>query len=292
MPQINFAISFMLGNASKENFHKVYIRVNGDGKDFRIPTIIKIKKDEWNGKEVIKNVLKDDINTYLQNESIKIQRILIDAAITEQAITLELLTGKAGKNLRLKNFIESFLATIHVTGTKKTLKSIYKKLPDISMADIPEDFLHDFEMSLRSNAHNNTINTQTKKVKQLLLSAIKQGHITNKNTIKAIQDYTPPKYIQEIPEYLEISEIEMFSEMCIRLKPYDKKTCGYYFLLSCYTGWRLGDLMQFDYEYRVKGGKVMLRAGKNKKIVSIPIYPALKEVLEYCKYNREKYYSF
>lgn len=61
------------------------------------------------------------------------------------------------------------------------------------------------------------------------------------------------------------------------------KLCGYYFLLSCFAGYRISDCLGFKYADRVQAGQIVLRAGKNKKIVSIPIHTRLGEVLAYVK---------
>jgi integrase len=63
---------------------------------------------------------------------------------------------------------------------------------------------------------------------------------------------------------------------------------GYYFLLSCLAGYRIGDLMRFDYNKSVHangmhGNNLVLRAKKNGEVVSIDIYFKLEMVLEQIK---------
>lgn len=63
-----------------------------------------------------------------------------------------------------------------------------------------------------------------------------------------------------------------------------KRIAGYYFLLSCYTGWRISDVKRFDSKM-IHGKSLVLRAKKNGQIVSMPIIPRLKEVLNFVTKN-------
>lgn len=97
--------------------------------------------------------------------------------------------------------------------------------------------------------------------------------------------YKVPKYRETLPVYLEESEIEQLFKLCRSLGESNLKTCGYYFLLSCFAGYRLSDAINFNYQERVHGKEIVLRAAKNNKIVSIPIHTRLKEVLKFIKDN-------
>jgi len=70
----------MMGNLNKDKIGKVYIRVKVDGVQFRIPTKVKVKKAQFNGREVVKHPLKDDLNEILRLEKSKAEEKIIKSA--------------------------------------------------------------------------------------------------------------------------------------------------------------------------------------------------------------------
>lgn len=280
----NYTVSFKVGNKGKDDFRKIYIRVTGKGTDIKVPTSVKIVEDHFNGKEVIKHANKAKLNALLDKERIRVEGLLLDAALKDISVNADYLNDKTTSKDQLKTFIDKYVEGIKNAETKKSRKSIFKKLPDIRFSDIGINFMKDFQSSL-SDLDQNTVHTQMVRVKTLLLLAIKADYIVNPKVIKSIQEFKPVPYLEKIPEYLTIKEINEFTKSVKQLKHLQKKNAGFYFLLSCYTGWRLGDLKTFNYADRVKNGMVILRASKNNKIVSIPVYPKLKQVLAYCREN-------
>lgn len=98
--------------------------------------------------------------------------------------------------------------------------------------------------------------------------------------------YRAPKYQQKLIEYLSEEEITKFEQLVYLIDKPGHKYAGYLFLLACYAGYRLSDCMNFDYEKSVSNGMIILRASKNKNIVSIPIHNKLIPVLEFLKTNK------
>ncbi|WP_169540094.1 tyrosine-type recombinase/integrase [Niabella aurantiaca] len=274
----------MLGNAGKEDFCKVYVRVTGGGADFRLPTTVKVKKEDFTGKKITGVHNRKQLNDLIQKERHRVETLILDAILKDIAITLELLSEDSGSRDKLSTYIKKYLEDTPGLNTRRTLKSIYKKLPEVSINRIGVDFLQDHEKMLRGqNLDQNTLYNQTKKVKQLLLSLIDKDKITNPKVIKAITKYSPPPGVKNIPEFLTIKEVNDWMTVTKSLVNPNKKTAGYYFLLSCHGGYRISDLYRFDYDKWVKDDILIVRANKNKKIVSIPIYKPLDEILLYCK---------
>jgi site-specific recombinase XerD len=118
-------------------------------------------------------------------------------------------------------------------------------------------------------------------VKSILYKAAELGIIEK---VK-FENYKAPRYSQPIPEYLTETEITAIAELLPKLGESSMKTSGYYFLLSCFTGYRISDAKRFDYDKHVKDGTIVLRAKKNKSVVSIPVHDRLKDVLEFVKRN-------
>jgi integrase len=126
---------------------------------------------------------------------------------------------------------------------------------------------------------NNTIHKKMKNIKKFLIEAGKRSMIDSKQ----FDHYQVPVYLQKIPEFLEEHEILLFKAAADKLYDENLKIAGYYFLLSCYAGYRISDCKSFKYEERIKANRIILRAKKNGEIVSIPIYKQLIEILEYIK---------
>lgn len=137
---------------------------------------------------------------------------------------------------------------------------------------------------MRATMSQNTLNSKISLLIAIFNRALEDKLITREQ----FEGYKRPGEEEKIPEYLEEKEIESFYEVTRSIGSEQIKTSGYYFLLSCHAGYRISDLFSFVYEERVKGNKIILRAKKNGNIVSIPIYPKLAEILDYCRNYRLK----
>jgi site-specific recombinase XerD len=101
--------------------------------------------------------------------------------------------------------------------------------------------------------------------------------------LKQFANYKIPKYEQKLIEYLTEEEIREFTKIVDTIKRDSYKLAGNYFLLSCYTGYRISDAKRFDYGHMVQNDMLVLQTQKNNNIVSIPIHTRLKNVLEFVK---------
>ena len=160
--------------------------------------------------------------------------------------------------------------------------------PKITFSKISAEWMQGFERHLREkkdqygrSVTNNTIQNNMKILKSILHKAAEQGIIEKSKFNK----YKMPRYVQPIPEYLTETEITLIEANLRTLAPGPAKTCGYYFLLSCYTGYRISDAKRFNYNDHVQDGTIVLRTKKNKSVVSIPVHDRLKEVLEFVRSN-------
>lgn len=162
----------------------------------------------------------------------------------------------------------------------KTLAGQIKAFGDFDLTALSPKIAQAFEKYLRSlGFEQNTINSKFK-----IINAIKNHAANDKLVSKdCLEGYRKPRYIQPIPDYLTADEIEQFKKVVDASGPSRYKVAGYYFLLACFTGYRISDLKRFKYEEAYKTNMITIRAKKNKQIVSIPVYPALAEILEQVK---------
>ena len=158
--------------------------------------------------------------------------------------------------------------------------------PKIKFSRISAEWLNGLEKSLRETKYSdgttmsgNTIQNNMKIIKSILNKAWEQGIIKKEQ----FERYKRPKYTQPIPVYLTEDEIKLIEKNVATLGTGGKKTSGYYFLLSCYTGYRISDARQFHFDTHVQDGKIILRAKKNNQIVSIPIHSRLMTILEFVR---------
>lgn len=124
-------------------------------------------------------------------------------------------------------------------------------------------------------------NTVSKKM-SIFSAIIKRAIIEKLVPHDCLFGYVMPKYSDPIPDYLSEKEIEKFKKVVEACEPNRFKTAGYFFLLACYAGYRISDLAKFNYN-TVKDDLIIIRAKKNGEIVSIPLYPALCEILDKVK---------
>jgi site-specific recombinase XerD len=141
--------------------------------------------------------------------------------------------------------------------------------------------LNSFISEQANTWEQNTLNKKAKHLKAFLNRAYERQLVTHDQYIS----FKVPSYVQKIPTYISEKEMADFKAICDTVKQPLMKMSGYYFLLSCYAGYRISDLKRFDYAESVKAKKIVLTAKKNKEIVSIPIHSRLQEILDYCKEN-------
>lgn len=167
-------------------------------------------------------------------------------------------------------------------GTIRQRKVTIDKIPEhTTFSDISVDWLKRFENKMRDkNLDGNTINSNLRRLKTMLRIAAAGGMIKK----EVFENYKSPPYVQKLVDYLTESEIGDLSEIVFKVKQKSKRLAGFYFLLSCYTGWRIGDAKKFNPGV-LRDGRLIIRASKNKRIVSIPIHSRLKEVIKFCNKN-------
>lgn len=98
--------------------------------------------------------------------------------------------------------------------------------------------------------------------------------------------YKTPAYVQKIPVYITEAEMETLSKAVDGTANETYRQCGYYFLFSCYAGFRIGDLKRFDYSKRIQGDRIIIRTKKTGEIVSVKIHSRLHKVLQYVQQQR------
>lgn len=266
---------------------QLVIQVIYKRKKVKVPTPYRIHDHEWNGKEVIAGKQKAAKNNYIIEQKNLIEEKLINAIRKSPDFNLgEIVKGKQDVPY-FHTFIKTFAEQVAHRVDRTTnyhhlyLAETVEQFKKVFLYEVDQVFLLQLEKHLIDQGdQHNTVQKKMKNYKKILREAMRRGLIKEEQYV----NYKVPLYKQKIPEYLDADEMKAFKVACDGL-PDELKVCGYYFLLSCFAGYRLGDARNFNYKDRVRGTQIILKAKKNGEIVSMPIYPMLKQVLEYVRVN-------
>jgi site-specific recombinase XerD len=275
-------------HADKDGLKKIVFQVIYNRVKIYHPTSFKVAN--FDGK-VTGHPLANKINQQLNIKRVELESKLITLAGSGRTVNAaelkEIVSGVKKESNLFSDFVEQLIDELkgklvegrlrHYTVVKNKIEAMR---PNTNLSDINTEMLQRLERSLRNDKlDTNTINSIMRTLKAILSRAAEK----NKFDPKQIERYKPPKYIQKIPDYLTEDEMVAFEEIVKATRQPAHKLAGYYFLLGCYTGYRISDLKAFDYSKRVKVDKITLRAKKNGSIVSILIYPMLQRILDFVK---------
>lgn len=277
----------------RSGYQRLAIRVTYNRMHAYVSTDFKLQPHQLQGREVINHPHKNKMNAMLNKSIVEIEDNLLD--LMQQAnITKEMLQkavqGENTSKATLTDFIEQYSAEMQGKKSASTL-GVYNDIrheleaydPYLYFSKISVSWLNNFEQYLRTVKllHANTVNKKMKNIKSFLKQARIRGFIKEDRYIT----YQVPVYEQGIPEYLTEEEIDTFKQICDAIKQPMMQMSGYYFVLSCYAGYRISDFKKFSYDKMVTNGRILLKTKKNKRVVSIPVHRRLGEVLTYCRKN-------
>lgn len=282
---------YLQSTANKEGYRKLSIRVIYNRMHVYVSTEFKLLPDQLQGRQVVNHPHKTKISAMLSKKIVEIEDSLLDLMQLKE-VTLEMLQkavrGELASKKTFTEFIEDYKKEMKGKKSDATIRVFEDIRNDLETYDpylyfskISVSWLNTFEQHLRIKLHRNTVHKKMKNIKGFLKQAKIRGFIKEDRYVM----YKVPTYDQGIPEYLDEEEIETFKKICDTIKQPMMKMSGYYFLLSCYAGYRISDFKKFHYSKMVSGSKILLKTKKNKRIVSIPIHSRLAEILQYCKDN-------
>lgn len=179
--------------------------------------------------------------------------------------------------------------------TMKQYRSIYSKLErycqetgqELTLEAINSEFRQSF-LEWCFDAEQNNISTVNKylKVTKEVVKEARERSITN-NTYPENSSW----FIKDIPKdniALSESELEAIFNLDLKAHPEGYQKARQLFLIGAYTGLRVSDYSRInpshintEHEVQV----IKITAQKTGKLVSIPLHPNLKAVLEECNYQ-------
>jgi site-specific recombinase XerD len=275
--------------ADKQDNHKILIRVIFKRTRKYSDTGIKCKQSQFNNGSVTDGQHKVKLNATIRKQVAEIEGRILDFMRQEnqsEEMLEQVVKGEAASKQKFTDFVDQYIQEMQGKKAKATIQ-VYRSLNDelvlfdgkLYFDKIDIRWLNLFEQHQRKKWDNNTVNKKMKNIKGFLKRASERGLIKDAQ----FKSYQVPTYEQKIPEYLDETEIAVMKEICDTVRNDMMKTAGYYFLLSCSAGYRISDLKRFNHDQFIRGDKIILRAKKNGEITSIPIYPQLAMILNYCK---------
>jgi integrase len=158
-----------------------------------------------------------------------------------------------------------------------------RKLKTLYFDDINRKFYHDLMNYMNDrNLSRNYMGTIIQKIKTLMGYALDEDRHTNLEFKKT--------YFSKISEvvhhpYLSIEELKQIQELTLHCK--EMEISRDIFLVGCYTGLRIGDLLRFirNPNYVMQDGRkfIMLKQSKTSGMVYIPLNSEIVKITE--KYN-------
>lgn len=266
----------------------LYASVNGKRKYYSLHKSVLEKY--WNEEKQIVSSRCDNwdkINRTIKNYINKAEDLAIRANLDNRIIKLSdldyLLRGEQFDHENIISFIDNYIklfrnkydpSTIAVYITLKRNIENFDK--DISFNELSIFWWLRFEMYLIEKPNSkNTVFKQFKTLKTFINHAILQGVIKENPLKSAKVEKEPGKTI-----YLTLEEVNKLEELY--KKDISKKylTVLRYFLFSCYTGLRFGDIEELKFKHIFDGNYIekVMRKGK-RKLINIPLSNRAKALL-------------
>lgn len=250
---------------------KIIVTIQRKKTAFKTP--FSLREDQWSGTEIINYT-----NANTANALIRKQISEIEAKIHARALDGNLTTKQLRQGEQLKYF-----ATFakEVREDKKEIARVKNFAGEVLLSEMTVTWLRKYESAERKRKMSqNTVNTTFKYLRRILNQAKAEKFIKE----NPFDEYAVPKYQQSERVYLTLAEIDKLEAKLPELSDNSALyLTAVYFLFGCYTGLRFSDWSRFDLKKHVENGRVILRAKKNRGLVSIKIYPRLQKILDRMK---------
>lgn len=274
----------------------IYLRTTIDRKSTYISTAHLVVPSMWDekGQRVKDSYLNaKEINTDISSKKNEILQSLVNASVKGQILSAESI--KERTSVKLQNifaFYEEYMNELKGKRAPETFRNYeYVELlrefhgsSNLSFEQITPTYLTKFEAWLRnggikSEDPNNTI-ALIWSILRAIFNAAKRKLII---TCYPFSQYDNPQMVKgKVKEHLTIEELDKFFEYAQSCTRRDRAN-AWYVLYGCYTGLRFSDWRTFNIKKQVIGDDLVLRATKNKVLVTIPIHSKLRTVLEAIK---------
>ncbi|MEJ8598980.1 site-specific integrase [Riemerella anatipestifer] len=295
----NMKTRFYLHDYLNSNGEKqIIFSVSISGKRKRIYTGYFCKPEEWNKKtQRLKHESNQHgpINLILDNIISKAIDIRTFFALSKKELTLEKFEREYFNATPSHDFNSFMISRINETidnpNTKKKHKSIHKKLKEyketIPFNVISLDFIYEYRRHLsRLGNCPTTINSNIKIIKQYLIDAQRKGVMFPFNIDEIKPGSTTGNRVSLTKEQVNKLKAFYFSEF---IRDNWKLSLGY-FLIACYTGLRVSDVLQLK-RVNLYSETIPIKTVKNKKLLNIKLNNTSRSIIEHSPNLFNQFYT-
>jgi len=234
----------------------------------------------------------------LANRKIELLRTEILDALTAlpevslEAVRRAVLHGLAkAPQVSLFSFIDDMIKYESMIGRAEGTVKFYRKernklfdfRANLTWSDIDADVLEEYQSWLTTKRGNkpNTIAASFKFLNKVFNRA-ERKRVIDSNPLH--EQFSRPRFVGSYREHLTVKEIKLLEKYI-----YDEKTSfsasvvGAWFLLGCYTGLRMSDVIGFNFEERIYGENIIVNTEKDNDTVSIPMHVGLKRLVKFLR---------
>lgn len=285
----------------EKGLRKVQLRIIYNRKKYYATVDLRLREGQLEEGEIVNHPNAKKLNDNLNTKRIQIESRILDLIRDGKDTDDNIKMAVSGKTPSIKLIDVLNKVVKHYNGRisantihnyRVSVKKMLEFKPGISVQECTSEMLGRFEQWMRLEKEivekvevdKYNINTISKYM-QMLKSVLNKAHNLGVIKKEIYDSYKRPRAQYTVPVWLTIPEIDKFAKFLEGVEDDNAKQAGYYFLLSCYAGYRISDAKAFDYKKAYSNGRLVVRADKNKRIVSIPVFEKLERVLQYCKNN-------
>lgn len=262
------------GRTDQNGQQPVQIRINDGKKRIYKPTQIKVASKQFKNGRIIGHPRAEEWNK-------KIEYLIIQY----QAEAINGFEKKAQK-IKLIDYVNSKIKYLdREPGTLRQYKVQIKKLTDfnVHLDEINHSYFNKYKHFLkRLGNDNNTIWNSFKFLKKFI------GYAFDENLLKEDprKNYEFPKYKDPTKTFLTLAEVKKIDKFIRGKIPPDVKEAAIWYLIGCYSGLRISDILSFDKSKHIVGGRLIYqKTQKTKEAVGLPVTGKLKEYFQMVNYQ-------
>jgi site-specific recombinase XerD len=270
--------------ADKNNLQKVFIRITENKKSKYIGLPIKVHKSQFDKGKIIKHPLSYDYNKLIELRVLELQQVSIKAELDNKKNVLDILSGKAEKQLIFNLFAVEVLRRLDAGKKLSTVKTWASQLnqinldfPGLKLQEITTDWLYNYELRLRKKG---LINGGIRKRMQFIAKIINEAERQELLRISPFKVYRKPTEQPAQKQWLTHEELKVIIDLSNDDNFSKLHLVANWFIFCCYTGLRYSDIENFDYNKSINEGRIILYTQKTGEVVSIKINDRLKNILE------------
>jgi integrase/recombinase XerD len=286
---------------NKLGLNPIYVRITINRRSSFMATGYHIHHSLWDERnERVKDThpLASSMNLDITNKKRAvlddvIQESIKKANITAASIKEKSVQGKDRTNIfpfaeRVSNELEGKRAGSTIKNWGWHLKKLeeFNGSRDLDFEQITKEYLTDFEVHLRKSVKriagknpNNYIGIIMMTIRGIFNAALKEELIT----CYPFKYYEIPEMTPGKKQRLTLNELDRWEEFLRDTKVKRYREVGTWFLFGCYTGLRVSDWRNFNFDEDIHHNYISVEAIKNKERVALPIHSRLERTLKTVK---------